>query len=100
MKDKTEESKQASKDKDTNVLELPGGKVVILKNRCKGCGFCIEFCPKKSMEFSQETNSKGYRIPCLKNPEKCLLCGFCSKYCPDFAIFQIKNKGVKEGDDD
>lgn len=81
------------KDKEIDILELPDGKVVILKNRCKGCGFCIEFCPKKAMAFSEEYNSKGYHIPCVKNPDKCILCGFCTRYCPDFAIFHIKNKG-------
>lgn len=73
------------------VIEVPKGELVIIKDRCKSCGFCIEFCPKKVLEFSSESNAKGYRIPRAKDPGECILCGFCSMYCPDFAIYQAKN---------
>lgn len=77
------------------VVDVPKGKLAVIKERCKGCGFCIEFCPKKVLEFSSESNAKGYRIPKIKYPDKCILCGFCSMYCPDFAIYQIKDKAEK-----
>jgi 2-oxoglutarate ferredoxin oxidoreductase subunit delta len=73
------------------VIQVPKGKLALIKDRCKGCGFCIEFCPKKVLEFSSESNAKGYHVPEVKNPDQCILCGFCSMYCPDFAIYQIKN---------
>ncbi|HLD36518.1 MAG TPA: 4Fe-4S binding protein [Planctomycetota bacterium] len=73
------------------VVDVPKGKLAIIKERCKGCGFCIEFCPKRVLEFSSESNAKGYRIPQPVRADKCILCGFCSMYCPDFAIYQIKN---------
>ena len=73
------------------IVKVPRGEWALLKDRCKSCGFCIEFCPKKVLEFSSESNVKGYRIPMVKNPEKCILCGFCSMYCPDFAIYQTKD---------
>ena len=34
--------------------------VNIDENRCKGCGLCIEFCPKQVLEFSRNYNEKGY----------------------------------------
>ncbi len=74
------------------IVDVPKGKLAIIKERCKSCGFCIEFCPKQVLEFSAETNAKGYRVPAVKYPDKCILCGFCSMYCPDFAIYQTKNK--------
>ncbi len=39
--------------------------MVININRdfCKGCGFCITFCPKKVYERSGELNKKGYEPP-------------------------------------
>ncbi|MEW6025853.1 MAG: 4Fe-4S binding protein [Planctomycetota bacterium] len=74
------------------VVEVPKGCLTLIKDRCKSCGFCIEFCPKKVLEFSSESNAKGYRVPRVKDPDKCILCGFCSMYCPDFAIYQTKNK--------
>lgn len=78
------------------IVDVPNGKLAIIKERCKGCGFCIEFCPKKVLEFSSESNAKGYRIPNAKYPDKCILCGFCSMYCPDFAIYQIRQAHGKQ----
>lgn len=34
--------------------------VVIDEERCKGCGLCINACPKKVLSFSKKFNSKGY----------------------------------------
>ena len=66
------------------------GAVVIVRERCKGCGYCIEFCPVKCLEFSKEFNCKGYYYPRMKSPEKCTGCDLCGMYCPDFAIFGKK----------
>ena len=47
--------------------------MVININRdfCKGCGFCITFCPKKIYERSGELNKKGYEPPKAARPEDC-----------------------------
>ena len=65
------------------------GKVYIIKDRCKQCGFCIEFCPQGVLQQSEEFNAKGYHPPKLVETEtkKCVGCGFCQMICPDFAIF-------------
>lgn len=70
-------------------------KVTLLQERCKGCGFCVQFCPKKVLEFSEKYNAKGYHTPYIKNPDACIGCNLCGFYCPDFAIW-----GKKEDDDD
>ena len=74
----------------------PRGMVHINTELCKGCGFCIEFCPAGVLEFSGEFNTKGYHPPRAANPEACTGCGLCGIYCPDFAIFGtlLKNKSV------
>lgn len=90
------------------VVDVPKGKLAIIKDRCKGCGFCIEFCPKKVLELSSERgatasseyNAKGYHIPMVKDPDKCILCGFCTMYCPDFAIYQIRPAHCKQTKND
>ncbi len=71
------------------------GIVVIDKELCKGCGFCIEFCPTKVLEFSEEFNSRGYHPPRIARPDACTGCDLCGIYCPDFAIFGVL---VKDAD--
>ena len=68
------------------------GKVHIDKERCKGCGFCIKFCPMKVLAFSEDYNSKGYHPPVAVHPEKCIGCNLCGLYCPDFAIYAEREK--------
>ena len=63
------------------------GDVHILKERCKGCGFCVEYCPVDVLELSAEFNKKGYHPPIVKNPETCVNCGLCEMICPEFAIW-------------
>ena len=64
----------------------PRGRVVISVERCKGCGYCVEFCPLKVLVMSSKFNSKGYHYPEVVAPAKCSGCDLCGMYCPDFAI--------------
>lgn len=63
------------------------GRVSIVVERCKACGFCVEFCPTKVLALSSAFNSKGYHPPHVVSPEKCSGCDLCGMYCPDFAIY-------------
>jgi 2-oxoglutarate ferredoxin oxidoreductase subunit delta len=71
------------------------GTVSIYVERCKGCGFCVEFCPTKVLSLSSAFNSKGYHPPHVIAAEKCSGCDLCGMYCPDFAIFGFKLKDEK-----
>jgi 2-oxoglutarate ferredoxin oxidoreductase subunit delta len=75
-------------------LKKPNGLVAINTELCKGCGFCIEFCPNGVLEFSGEFNLKGYHPPHAVRPEACTGCDLCGVYCPDFAIFGLLKKAV------
>ncbi len=66
--------------------------------RCKACGFCVEFCPTKVLALSSAFNSKGYHPPHLVAPEKCSGCDLCGMYCPDFAIYGQRLTVVKRAD--
>ena len=66
------------------------GRVHIHWDRCKGCGFCIEFCPPKVLSFSDKFNNHGYHPPLLDNEAGCTGCDLCGLYCPDFAIFGVR----------
>ena len=65
------------------------GTVHILADRCKGCGFCVEFCPPKILAFSKGINSHGYHPPELTSANGCTGCDLCGLYCPDFAIYGV-----------
>ena len=76
------------------------GTVNVSAQTCKGCAYCIDFCPTKCLEFSQEYNTKGYHFPMLVRPEDCSGCNLCGMYCPDFAIYGFKFQeleGRKQG---
>lgn len=69
------------------------GSVVISVERCKGCGFCVEFCPPKALKLSEQYNAKGYHPPVLASPDLCNGCNMCGLLCPDFAIYGFMRGG-------
>ena len=71
------------------MLKLRIVDIMIIGERCKGCSFCIEFCPRDVLEEDEKYNSKGVRPPRVKNAEVCVGCGVCEFLCPDFAIFLV-----------
>lgn len=77
---------------DLDEVKVPHGEIHIIKDRCKGCGFCVEFCPRDVLEISDEFNSKGYHPPRVKNPEACVACGLCELICPEFAIYHLEEE--------
>ena len=79
---------------ETKPPREPRGRVIINPQLCKGCGFCVEFCPTGVLEFSSEFNGKGYHPPVAVKPEACSGCDLCGMYCPDFAIFGIRLKAT------
>jgi 2-oxoglutarate ferredoxin oxidoreductase subunit delta len=72
---------------DRDQIQVPHGIVHIIEERCKGCGFCVEFCPKGVLIMSASTNSKGYHPPEITEQIHCVNCGLCALLCPDFAIY-------------
>ena len=76
---------------EAKKAKSPKGTVAINFELCKGCGFCIAFCPSSVLEFSGKFNSKGYHPPHAANPDACIGCDLCGMYCPDFAIFGARN---------
>jgi 2-oxoglutarate ferredoxin oxidoreductase subunit delta len=62
-------------------------EIHILEDQCKGCGFCIYFCPEKVLGESTKINARGVHPPKVLDEKKCILCSLCTAICPDFAIF-------------
>ncbi|MBQ2701091.1 MAG: 4Fe-4S dicluster domain-containing protein [Clostridia bacterium] len=61
-------------------------KVTIAINLCKGCGLCVDACPKKILALSKEINVRGYHPASVVDQEKCIGCAFCARMCPDTVI--------------
>ena len=80
--------------KQQNIFQkrqAKGGLIMSLKiytNRCKGCGICAAFCPKKVLAVNELEKIEAVA------PENCIQCGQCELRCPDYAIFVHK-----EGDE-
>lgn len=68
------------------------GVVQVNRDDCKGCAFCVEFCPLDALSLERGFNSKGYHPPFLSRPELCNGCDLCGLFCPDFAIFGYREK--------
>ncbi len=62
------------------------GRVFIRVERCKGCEFCVEFCPQHVLKMSAEFNPKGFHFPVVAKDE-CINCNLCVSLCPDYAIY-------------
>ncbi len=61
-------------------------KVILYKDRCKGCALCTLACPKNLLKVGTEINRKGYHVISLTSPEKCNSCALCAEMCPDMVI--------------
>ena len=62
-------------------------KVIINGDACKGCGLCVNACPKDIIEISNEKiNVKGYHPAHITDIDKCIACAACAKMCPDTVI--------------
>lgn len=65
-------------------------KVLVKPERCKECGLCDAFCPKKAISHADHINLAGYH-PVVIDDEKCIGCGICYTTCPD-GVFHVLGK--------
>ena len=75
---------------DLAGIDASRGRVIVIEERCKGCGFCVEYCPRDVLIISSAFNSRGYHPPTAQDESKCVNCHFCEVLCPEFAIYSLK----------
>ena len=75
---------------DLGTIPVAKGQVTVLKERCKGCELCVEYCPRNVLRMSKTFNLKGYYFPEVVEEDHCVNCHFCEVLCPDFAIFSVE----------
>lgn len=62
-------------------------KLTFKTDLCKGCGLCVDACPKDVLVLaSDKINKKGHHPVEAKNPDACIGCAFCATMCPDCII--------------
>jgi 2-oxoglutarate ferredoxin oxidoreductase subunit delta len=69
------------------------GKIIINTERCKGCGLCIQVCPKGGISISKQSNKGGYFPAEAKNVD-CTACTACAIICPDVAIEVYRDSNI------
>ncbi|HJG37646.1 MAG TPA: Coenzyme F420 hydrogenase/dehydrogenase, beta subunit C-terminal domain [Enorma phocaeensis] len=50
------------------------------KEKCTGCGACMNACPKRCISMAQDDN--GFLAPVIKM-DLCVHCGLCDRACPE-----------------
>lgn len=53
---------------------------------CKGCGICVEVCPKNVWELVPAKDKWNGETVEVTDPNKCIKCMLCEIHCPDFAL--------------
>ena len=62
-------------------------KLTFKTDNCKGCGLCVDVCPKHVLALAaDQINKKGHHPVVAENPEACIGCAFCATMCPDCVI--------------
>ena len=60
-------------------------RVNLILKRCKGCGICAAYCPKKVFGIEPDGLAE------IVAQEECTGCKMCELRCPDFAIEVTKS---------
>lgn len=74
------------------------GRIVFDIERCKGCGYCVQACPRGLIVINNTYNRKGYPVAAFKDKDnqECKACKLCAEVCPDVAIEVYKDYDYKE----
>ena len=73
------------------IKKTTKGKIIIDRERCKGCRLCIDACPNSAIEVDKSLNKKSY-FPALfkeapvEGKKGCTGCAQCATVCPEVAI--------------
>jgi 2-oxoglutarate ferredoxin oxidoreductase subunit delta len=62
------------------------GSIVIDKELCKGCTYCVDACPLGLISIDKKFNKKGFSPASFAQKEKCTGCCMCAQMCPEVAI--------------
>ena len=61
-------------------------RIIIDKERCKGCELCVSVCSRHVVMMTNKLNAKGDHYPETQDLGQCTGCQQCVLICPDAAI--------------
>lgn len=62
-------------------------KLTFRTEKCKGCGLCVDACPKHLLVLAKDKiNQKGHHPVEITDQSACIGCAFCATMCPDCII--------------
>jgi len=65
---------------------------VVQPELCKGCGRCIEACPRHCIAMGREIDQRSGLVPVVIDSDVCNGCGVCLSACPE--PFGLREGGV------
>ena len=70
----------------------------IATDRCKGCGLCVDVCPRHCLALDESiVNVLGYHPVHLTDASVCTSCAICARISPDTAFtVYARPKGARE----
>ncbi|HSR51675.1 MAG TPA: 3-methyl-2-oxobutanoate dehydrogenase subunit VorB [Acidobacteriota bacterium] len=74
-------------------------KPFLLPDYCKGCGRCIDSCPKGCISLADEIDPHSGFIPVQLDLERCNGCGLCITACPEpYGLRAEMEPAVRQGE--
>ncbi|GJQ27088.1 MAG: 4Fe-4S ferredoxin [Phycisphaerae bacterium] len=67
------------------------------RDRCKGCGLCVVFCPRHILKLEDGLNRAGYHPAVNHDLDACTACGLCAEMCPETGIRVTRRKKKPRG---
>ena len=62
-------------------------KLTFKTDVCKGCGLCVDACPKHLLRLATDKiNKKGHHPVEMTDESACIACAFCATMCPECII--------------
>lgn len=64
-------------------MAQPRPEVIVTEALCKGCGRCVDACPKHAIHLGTEINQVSGLMPVHIDHDACNDCGLCMSACPE-----------------